>query len=221
MIRHKHIIVPLYYIHWTTQGCMPLYKHIGVVPSTWTILIQIQFFNFSHAEIEELSADSWKYYDAIMLLLCLLYTSSLANINWKRGIITFKPPLLPRIQGCIYIYIYTIVCGSKVPHAPYMAYATEVSIAESGVYVWQIIQHRKRWIRRSNLSWYSLMTWCTYPMNETLVDQQLFLYQLHHRHQGRRQLFRSGGAVASSPGHSQIVYLAPMEKNWFFSTAAR
>ena len=112
MIRHKHIIVPLYYIHWTTQGCMPLYKHIGVVPSTWTILIQIQFFNFSHAEIEELSADSWKYYDAIMLLLCLLYTSSLANINWKRG------GLLPLNHLCylgykgVYIYYSVWIKGA-------------------------------------------------------------------------------------------------------------
>ena len=26
------------------------------------------------------------------------------------------------------------------------------------------------------------MAWCTYPMNETLVDLQLSLHQLHHRH---------------------------------------
>ena len=34
----------------------------------------------------------------------------------------------------------------------------------------------------SNLSWYSLMAWCTCPRNETLVHQQLSLYQLHHCH---------------------------------------
>ena len=34
----------------------------------------------------------------------------------------------------------------------------------------------------SNLSWYSLMSWYTYPRNETLVHQQLSLHQLHHPH---------------------------------------
>ena len=38
--------------------------------------------------------------------------------------------------------------------------------------------HTQRWT--SNLSRYSLMAWCTYPMNETLVHQQLSLHQLHH-----------------------------------------
>ena len=30
------------------------------------------------------------------------------------------------------------------------------------------------------------MAWCTYPMNETLVHQQLSLHQLHHRHPSQR-----------------------------------
>ena len=44
----------------------------------------------------------------------------------------------------------------------------------------QYTGQRKRWT--SSLSWYSLMAWCTYPRNETLVHQQLFLHELHHPH---------------------------------------
>ena len=43
---------------------------------------------------------------------------------------------------------------------------------------------RKHWT--SNLSWYSLMAWCTYPKNETLVHKQHSLHQLHHHYPSQR-----------------------------------
>ena len=43
----------------------------------------------------------------------------------------------------------------------------------------------------SNLTEYSLMGWCTYPANETLIHQQASFYQLHHPHSGARRDFHT------------------------------